>query len=214
MPAGIDTPTDAGRVISDIQNAKLDFVVRYYRNPTSRWPSLSQSEARLLSAAGLQIAVVWESASTDVSYFSRLSGVDDATSAYHQAHALGQPAGSAIYFAVDFDATAQQIVGPVDEYFRGISSGFAAAGGDSPDYRVGVYGSGAVCQSLISAGLAEYSWLAMSTGWAGYRTFAGWNIKQGKALPSLRFDHDSDQAAADYGGFQVDTAVLRASLTS
>jgi len=60
-----------------------------------------------------------------------------------------------------------------------------------------------VCQALTQAGLAEYTWLAVSSGWAGSRTFAAWNIKQGAALPSPSFDHDSDEAKDDYGGFQV-----------
>ena len=41
----------------------LDFVARYYRSPTSHWPSLSASEAQLL-LAGLKIVAVWELAST------------------------------------------------------------------------------------------------------------------------------------------------------
>ena len=146
---------------------------------------------------------VWEAASNDASYFSRLSGVDDSTSAYHQAHAIGQPMGSAIYFAVDYDALGADFVGCIDEYFHGIAAGFAAAGGETPDYRVGVYGSGAVCQAPTQTGLAEYAWLAMSTGWTGSRTYAAWNIKQGKALPNLSFDHDSNEAKDDYGGLQI-----------
>jgi hypothetical protein len=202
MARGIDLPTDAGQVIAAIRGANLDFIARYYRSPMSRWPSLSASEARLLSA-GLKVVTVWEAASTHASYFSHLSGVDDATSAYHQAHTIGQPTGSAIYFAVDYDASRADIVGPIDEYFRGVGTGFAAAGGETPDYRVGIYGSGAVCQALVQAGLADYAWLALSSGWAGSRTFTGWHIKQGKALPSLPFDHDSNEAKDDYGGFQI-----------
>ena len=202
MTRGIDLPTDAGRVIAAIRGANLDFVARYYRSPTSHWPSLSASEAQLLSA-GLKIVAVWESASTHASYFSRLFGVNDSTSAYHQAQTIGQPAGSAIYFAVDYDASGTDIVGPINEYFRGIAAGFAAARGDGPGCKVGVYGSGAVCQALTRAGLADYTWLAVSSGWAESRTFTAWNIKQGEALRSLSFDHDSNEATDDYGGFQV-----------
>jgi hypothetical protein len=151
----------------------------------------------------MKIVAVWEAASNHASYFTHLSGVDDSTSAYHQAHTISQPAESAICFAVDYDASGTDIVGPINEYFRGIAAGFAAAGGEAPDYRIGVYGSGQVCQALIQAGLAEYAWLAMSTGWAGSRNFTAWHIKQGKSLPSLTFDHDSNEAKDDYGGFQV-----------
>jgi hypothetical protein len=203
MPNGIDLATDAGRVIVPIRAANLDFVARYYRSPTSHFPTLSASEARLLSSSGLSIVAVWKSASNHPAYFSRLAGVDDFTSAYHQAHTIGQPAGSCIYFAVDYDASGQDIVGPIDEYFRGIAAGFAAAGGDGPDYKVGVYGSGAVCRALNQAGLAQYAWLVISRGWAGYNALNAWHIRQGKALPGLSFNHDSDEATDDYGGFQV-----------
>jgi hypothetical protein len=202
MAQGIDLPTDAGSVIDAIRGAHLDFVARYYRSPTSHWPTLSASEARLLSSSNLNIVVVWEGASNHASYFSQASGANDATSAYHQAKSIGQPAGSAIYFAVDYDASAADVTGQISDYFQGVAAGFVAAGG--PDYKIGVYGSGAVCQALIDGGLAEYSWLAMSTGWRGYDDFVDkCDILQGKALETLPFDHDSDDADDDYGGFRV-----------
>jgi hypothetical protein len=204
MPKGIDLPTDVGGKIDAIREANLDFVIRYYRNPTSQWPSLSASEARLLSNAGLTVVAIWEAASAHISYFTHLDGVNDATSAYHQAHGIGQPVGSAIYFAVDFDARDGADTAAVTDYFRGVAAGFvAAAAGDAPAYKVGVYGSGAICAAMIGAGLAEYSWTALSTDWRGTSTYTNWNIKQGPKDPSLPFDHDSDQATNDYGGFRI-----------
>ena len=44
--------------------------------------------------------------------------VIDAISAYTQAKAVGQPAGSAIYFAVDYNAPSSDISGAIDQYFR------------------------------------------------------------------------------------------------
>ena len=203
MASGIDIPTDAGRVIGQVRDAKLDFVARYYHNPTSHWPTPTASEARLISSVGMKVVVVWEAASTTSGYFSRLSGVDDSTSVHRQVHAVGQPAGSSIYFAIDYDALGQDNVGPIDEYFRAIAAGFAAAGGDAPDYPVGVYGSGAVCEAPSGSGLAEYTWVAVSRDWTGYSAFTTWNIRQVPALASLSFGHDSDEAKDDYGGFQV-----------
>src|SRR5437764_5782064 len=87
-------------------------------------------------------------------------------------------------------------------YFRGIAAGLRAAAGGAPEYRVGVYGSGAVCDYLKRARLAEYAWLSNSTAWSGYASFADWNIRQGKQSPSLSFSHDSNEARGEYGGFQ------------
>ena len=152
---------------------------------------------------GLNLVTVWESHSRYPSYFSYSRGYYDAASAYSQAKTVGQPAGSAIYFAVDFDARGADIV-PIDQYFRGITNGLAAAGAGRPEYKVGVYGSGAVCESLKGRGLAQYAWLTNSTAWAGTMNYADWNIRQGRPYATLGFiNHDSNEARDDYGGFRL-----------
>jgi hypothetical protein len=199
---GLDLPTDASDVLNELKDSRVDFVARYYRHPTSRWPTLSASEAQRLSSLGLKIVAVWESRSRDPGYFSYLSGYDDAVTAYRQARALDQPAGSAIYFAIDFDARSQRLEA-VDQYFRGIAAGFAAASGGSMEYQTGVYGSGAVCDAVKQAGLAQYAWLSNSTAWAGSLSYDGWNIRQGARFANLSFNHDSDEARDEYGGFRL-----------
>jgi hypothetical protein len=200
---GIDLATDAGHVAQYIKGNGLDFVARYYRKPDSRWPALSANEAKVLSALGLNVVAVWESHSQHRDYFTYSRGYWDALAAGQQAKAVGQPAGSAIYFAVDFDARGADIV-PIDQYFRGITAGLAAATGGKSDYKVGVYGSGAVCDSVKGRGLAQYAWLSNSTAWAGSRSFADWNIRQGRPFATLGFiNHDSNEARDDYGGFRL-----------
>jgi len=198
---GVDLATDAGHVAHHIKSNGLDFVARYYRKPDSRWPTLSANEAKVLSALGLNVVAVWESHSQHRDYFTYGRGYWDAVSAYRQAKAVGQPAGSAIYFAVDFDATGADM-DPIDQYFRGITAGLAASNGGTSEYKVGVYGSGAVCDSVKRTGLAQYAWLSNSTAWAG-RSFAGWNIRQGRPYANLGFNHDSNEARDDYGGFRL-----------
>jgi hypothetical protein len=200
-PQGIDTPIDARDVSNELKSTRLDFVARYYRDPASRWPTLSAAEAAMLSSAGFKIVAIWEWHSHQPQYFSYASGYADAVSAYRQARSIGQPAGSAIYFAVDYNAPQPDITGGIDQYFRGIAAGLVAAGG-SAQYRVGVYGSGAVCAHLKRARLAEYAWLSNSTAWSGYNDFSDWNIKQ-LSPSSLSFGHDWNRATDDYGGFQV-----------
>jgi hypothetical protein len=202
---GIDVPHDASDALNEIRDSKLDFVARYYRSPQSRWPALSVSEAQRLSALGVKIVAVWEWRSHDPAYFSYDSGYADAISARNQAQTVGQPPGTAIYFAVDYNARSGDIAGPVQQYFQGVAAGLAAAGGGRPEYRVGVYGSGAVCDAMKRAGLAQYAWLTGSTSWAGTLNYDDWNIRQGGHFSVLSFDHDSNEAKADYGGFQVAT---------
>jgi glycoside hydrolase-like protein len=202
---GIDLATDSSDVLGQLRGFPVNFVARYYRDPASRWPALTPSEAQRLSAAGLNIVTVWEWRSNNPSYFSYATGYNDALSAQRQAKAVGQPPGSAIYFAVDFNARGAQLY-QVDQYFRGIAAGLAAAGGGRPEYKVGVYGSGAVCGAVRAAGLAQYAWLSGSAAWEGTAGYSGWNIKQaaaGARFANLSFSHDANEARDDYGGFQL-----------
>jgi hypothetical protein len=202
---GIDLATDVSDNINELRGARLDFVARYYRDPASRWPALSPAEAQRLAALGVKIVAVWEWHSTQPGYFTYASGYSDAMSATRQAYYVGQPPGSAIYFAVDFNARGADM-DQVVQYFHGVAAGMAAAGGGSPRYRVGVYGSGSVCAEVKGAGLAQYAWLTGSTAWDGTAGYTAWNIKQaplGGRFPNLSFDHDANEARNDYGGFQL-----------
>lgn len=199
---GIDIPTDASDVLNELKESPVDFVARYYREPTSRWPTLNAAEARRVSALGKQIVAVWESHSATPSYFSQAAGYNDALNAYRQAKAVGQPAGSAIYFAVDFNARGSDL-DAVMQYFRGISAGMQAASAGRLDYKVGVYGSGSVCDAVKRAGLAQYSWLSNAMAWTGSLGYSGWNIRQGSRLTNLSFNHDLNEAKDEYGAFRV-----------
>jgi hypothetical protein len=203
---GIDMATDSSDVVSQLQGRRwLHFVARYYRDPASRFPTLSPDEARRLAALGVKIVTVWEWHSSTPSYFTYANGYNDALSAYRQAKGVGQPPGSAIYFAVDFNARGNAMLA-VDQYFRGVAAGFAASGRGRPEYRVGVYGSGAVCAAVRGAGLAQYAWLSGSMAWDGTAGYNDWNIRQaaaGARFANLSFDHDANDARNDYGGFQL-----------
>lgn len=203
---GIDMATDSSDVVGELRGRPwLQFVARYYRDPASRWPALSPSEARRLAALGVKIVTVWEWHSTDPAYFTYATGYNDALNASRQAHNVGQPPGSAIYFAVDFNARGAALY-QVDQYFRGVNAGLAAAGSGRARYKVGVYGSGAVCDAVRTAGLAHYSWLTGSTAWDGTAGYSSWNIRQaaqGARFANLSFSHDANEARNDYGAFQL-----------
>ncbi len=117
LARGIDLPIDSRDVSNELKGSRLDFIARYYRDPASRWPALSAEEARAVSSAGMDLVAVWESHSHRPDYFSYASGYSDALAAYREAKAIGQPSGSAIYFAVDFNAQAPDVMGPVDKQY-------------------------------------------------------------------------------------------------
>jgi hypothetical protein len=200
---GIDMALDSRDVVQELKGSGLHFVARYYRSPLSRLPPLSPDEARIVSSNGMKLVAIWQYQSNRPEHFSYERGYADAITAYQQARAVGQPNGSAIYFAVDYNAPDREIAGAVQQYFRGVRAGLAAAGGGSPPYRVGVYGSGAVCLYLQRMQLAEYTWLSASTAWYGSNDYGDWNIKQGRRTTLLSFDHDINETQGDYGGFTV-----------
>jgi hypothetical protein len=199
---GIDLATDTSDVMNELHAGQVDFVARYYRDPDSHLPPLSMAEAQRLSSLGLKIVAVWEWHRPEPSHFQNYWGYYDAMMAAGQAKAIGQPPGTAIYFAVDRNVPGDQLA-MVTDYFRGIAAGLAAAGGGRADYKIGVYGSGSVCDAVKGSGLAQYSWLSSALAWEGSADYADWDIMQGARLSELSFDQDSDEARGDYGGFTL-----------
>lgn len=73
-------------------------------------------------------------------------------------------------------------------------------------YVIEVYGSGIVCQAVKQDnGLATFSWLTLSQGWAGVKTYAGWDVNQASSTSALcNFnvgEYDEDQSQENFGGF-------------
>lgn len=197
--SGVDSSSSCtADSIACLKQNGITFVGRYYSRTTQiAGKKLTQAEARLLSNAGLEIVAVYEDGPTSYSYFSAARGTADATGAMQQAAAVGQPEGSAIYFTVDYDAAQNEIDGNITAYFTAIDETIADA------YAVGVYGSGATCEAIIAAGLAEYAWLAQSTGWTGYSEFTEWAIKQGPEKSVCGLNSDTDDAHGDFGSFTL-----------
>lgn len=205
MADGVDVAGDSRPILNCLSAANYEFVARYFAFHTQiPGKILTRAEAEAISAAGLRIVTVWENGSPeDPSYFSHDKGVSDGGGAYQAALALGQPAGTPIYFAVDYDASQADINAPIAAYFQGVNDAFAATGAGSPAYSIGVYGSGLVCSSIMAASFATKSWLAAPPAWQGSAGYTGWSIKQGieRTLCGQRLDPDVSQGS--YGGFQV-----------
>ncbi|MEA2861923.1 MAG: hypothetical protein QOC72_3962 [Methylobacteriaceae bacterium] len=201
---GMDCARDCTALASDIRKAGVKFVGRYYRWPKSKYTPLTYDEALALSQANLLIVALWEWASDSISNFSYHDGFDQGSSAYNQALKAHQPAGTPIYFAADSDFSAQQVSGAINDYFRGVAAAFSALGSGNSSYLIGVYGSGRTCDWLLNHKMAACTWLAVSSGWHGKKTFKDWDIDQGDDdLGISGLDYDSDIAKPSFGGFKV-----------
>lgn len=92
----------------------------------------------------------------------------DADAAVEQARALGQPAGSAIYFGVDIafssrDATTRRAM---VEYFNEVRRVIRRA-----RYQLGAYGNGDALAVLSAEKLIDHSWLSASRAYPGTTEF-------------------------------------------
>jgi hypothetical protein len=79
---------------------------------------------------------------------------------------MGQPQGSQIYAAVDYDPSMNAVNGPISAYMQAFQVAIQQAG-----YLSSVYGSGRTCRILLASGLAKTGWLTQSTGFAEYNAF-------------------------------------------
>lgn len=184
--------------IACLQQNGIAFIGRYYSQTTHvAGKKLTAGEAHLISQGGIDIVAVYEDGPTSYGYFSASRGTSDANAALAQAAAIGQPAGSAIYFTVDYDAAHSEIAGNITAYFQAVAAVIGT------HYVVGVYGSGDVCTAILKTGHAKLAWLAQSTGWGGHSTFTNWVIKQGPEQSVCGLDSDTDVAQGNFGAFRV-----------
>ncbi len=161
---------------------------------------MNLSEVKRISTAGLFIVSIWEKGRpTSPSYFTSAQGTSDGQNAISAAKAFGQPAGAPIYFAVDYDASASDISGPIRIYLQAIKKVFAA---DHYYYKLGLYGSGCVLKYFKNT--FSYTWLSGSTGWRGSRTFTDWCMKQydnNSKIGSFTIDKNISNGRA--GGWKI-----------
>lgn len=172
----------------------VKFVCRYLAGGSGGGKELTHPEALQLSAAGIQIVVVWEtSAERALSGYS--AGVHDAQAALSQARTCGMPETRPIYFACDWDATTGQ-QSAINAYLDGAASVLGRS-------RVGIYGGYWPLSRAMRAGHATWGW--QTYAWSGGQWYAGAQLRQysnGHVLDGVSVDYDTSQAA-DFGAWHA-----------
>ncbi len=207
MTKVIDTNHNVTRKLAALKALGIETIIRYdNRLGPHGEKQVKSDEARAIADAKMRLAIVYEGAGDKVSQFSEGLGYLDAKYSRQKAPERGQPDGSAVYFAVDFDATAGQVESRIIPYFQGVKRAFEEEGGGA-DLRVGVYGSGLVCRTVKKADLADLTWISCSMGWAESRAFlaAGdYTLRQHtpKTIAGLDTDpNDINPDVTDIGDF-------------
>jgi len=187
-----------------VARAGYGFVARYLPNGLlSSRVNLSAAEVADMHAAGVQVAMVWESAANRAAG-GRAAGIADATMAAAQAKVVGLD-GQPIYFAVDFDlpdyspaATSPRAkLGPVGDYFDAVVSVLGVA-------RVGVYGGYWAVRRCLDAGLASWAW--QTAAWSGGNVDPRIHLFQRVGTVKVDgVDCDVNEARKDDFGQQGDT---------
>jgi hypothetical protein len=195
MMKGFDCAAVATSYARQVADAGYQFFARYYRRTlVSRW-AVSPDEAKAMFDAGLWMLSVFQNTSNVPSYFTVENAVADVNAALAKADQMGQPEGSAIYFAVDCNPGKGPELDAVKRYFERVMGAVTIGG-----YRAGVYGSGLVLDTILSANLAECGWLANATGWWGTKGYDGWAVKQTSLPKKLPFGLEvDDNEARDTG---------------
>lgn len=173
------TQLSAG-MVEGLKAAGVTHVGRYL-GPESSWKALLKDEVHAITKAGLQIVSIFETNPTRASYFSKAKGISDAQDASKYAKAIDQPKGSAIYFAVDYDAQTRDMTA-IKAYFDGVKQTLK-------DYKIGVYGSYDVVCALKDQ--VDYYW--QTYAWSGGKLAGHVHMhqyKNGQKLAGIEVDFD------------------------
>lgn len=196
MALGCDTAsTINSSTIKTLVNGGYTFVCRYIKGNFA----LTASEKKIITDAGLYIVSIWEKGNpTKVDYFTTSQGTSDAKDAIDAAKDLGQPEGTPIYFAVDYDASDSDVRGAITKYLQAVKAVFADQG---YPYKLGLYGSGAVLSFFQNT--FTYTWLSGSTGWRGSKDYTDYTMKQydnqttiGSGSGKITIDKDESNGSA------------------
>lgn len=184
---GIDYAFDPPK-ISSLAPAGIKFAVRY-TSPGVNPKNLTKAELSALLAAGLHVALVFESTAGRMRA-GHDAGVADAGVADSACKALSMP-GLPVYFAADWDVQPGELAA-CDAYLDGVASVITRS-------RTGVYGGLRIVKHALDNHKAAYAW--QTYAWSG----GVWDaraqlrqVKNGVALAGGTVDLD-EAHAADYG---------------
>jgi hypothetical protein len=145
MPDIIDTANNVTGHLRALKNAGVHTVIRYDdRMKAGDWKQIHTAEARAIANAGLMLGIVYEHGAKPS---GEKQGYRDAAYSRRMTQTRGQPSGSAIYFAVDHDASRLEIRNDILPYFKGVYRAFGKTS-NLPNLRVGAYCSGLVAEAL------------------------------------------------------------------
>ncbi|WP_369376762.1 glycoside hydrolase domain-containing protein [Streptomyces sp. cg36] len=219
--AACDTRFQITRARADaLFKAGYRHVGRYLYDPPGSTldKEIKTGELQDIFAAGLSVFPIYQDNARRLQDFTYEQGFSHAVNANGLAEGYGFNRGTVIYFAVDYDATADEITSNIVPYFQGVQAGLAFRG---KKYVHGVYGSRNVCTQVSKFTDARYSFVSgMSWGFSGNLGFPlppNWAFNQIKEFrfssggDTFDLDNDAHRAGTDDGQNSVNKDVNPAS---
>ncbi|GAA1359411.1 glycoside hydrolase domain-containing protein [Streptomyces beijiangensis] len=190
------------------------FVGRYIYDPPGSTldKEIKPGELDVIFSNGLKVFPIYQDNARALGDFTYTNGYQHGLNAHNCASGYGFNRGTTIYFAVDYDATGEEIASAVVPYFQGVQAALAAQG---KKYTHGVYGSRNVCSTVSDKTFARFSFVSgMSWGFSGNLGFPiprNWTFNQIKEFKVTNgadsFDLDNDVSSGlDRGVSSVNDA--------
>ena len=211
MTKGLSTTGSLSFVqLHELKQQNYGFVARYINGG---WKQMHYEEARRISDNSLYVVSLYQEYNNEAKCFSDQTGISQAKRALKLAASLKQPHDTPIYFAVDFDADADEIRNQIMSYFSGVSACFADPAENPNHYLIGVYGSNAVCKAVKEHfGILKIFTMvaAASTGWGGNKncSFDEWDLRQNRVdrmitLAGRAVEIDECESSGHGGGWRL-----------
>lgn len=165
-----------------LKNAGFEYAIRYL--PTSTWKGLTEGEVKVIQDAGLKLVSIFQTSANYPGYFGGSQGRADGKHAQMLAEKMGQPKGTAIYFAVDYDAQPANIR-RVLEYMKGVKMALK-------EYKVGIYGSYRVMNEVKQNTPVDYYWQTYAWSYGKVASFIHMHqYKNGVVIAGVQVDKNS-----------------------
>ncbi len=127
----------------------------------------------------MRILVFFQNGARTKRSFGAALGERNGAAAWNEAHSVGQPPNTAIYFCVDYDAPREDITGPILAYFEHVTIGMEKARRawehshrphHAGSYSPGIYAGPPVIQAVLTdpkrtLPARPYIWLSMPPLW-------------------------------------------------
>lgn len=165
--ADTSTPLNSSSAAA-IRGAGFGTIGRYLTGIEKR---IMPGELDTIFASGMDVFIIHQEYNNSADEFYDGAGYEQGINAVRRARQLGIRANTIIYFAVDYDATGEEIDALLVPFFDEVNN--AVATSKLVPYRVGIYGTRNVCATVSATGLAISSFVSgMSTGYSGNLGFS------------------------------------------